>query len=218
MSITSSQIQRWCFVCVVWLSTTQRYSIYNNIKQWYLLLGLFRVQYWHQQIISIFSWKVTRWLTLINYQHRIHHGILWLTLNQLYTNVQGSVTSLCVFEIQLKLNDAALRIEVNINALDLPSSPDAHVYSCLQEHITKLQVKWLHNVRLLISTFWYCSDCVIFSMLWLKGFAQTSLNWCPVNHYSRLNDAILKYIIPFCYFFMQYSFCPNCLYRLFQKA
>ncbi|XP_029316630.1 MAP3K12-binding inhibitory protein 1 [Cottoperca gobio] len=43
------------------------------------------------------------------------------------------------FGKELKLSDAALRIEVNINAVDLPSSPDAHVYSCLQEHITKLQ-------------------------------------------------------------------------------
>ncbi|KAM9341510.1 MAP3K12-binding inhibitory protein 1 [Symphorus nematophorus] len=43
------------------------------------------------------------------------------------------------FGKELKLSDAALRIEVNINALDVLSSPDAHVYSCLQEHITKLQ-------------------------------------------------------------------------------
>ncbi|XP_044022936.1 MAP3K12-binding inhibitory protein 1 isoform X1 [Siniperca chuatsi] len=43
------------------------------------------------------------------------------------------------FGKELKLSDAALRIEVNINAVDLPSSPDTHVYSSLQEHITKLQ-------------------------------------------------------------------------------
>ncbi|KAK5857730.1 hypothetical protein PBY51_010955 [Eleginops maclovinus] len=43
------------------------------------------------------------------------------------------------FGRELKLSDAALRIEVNIDAVDLPSSPDAHVVSCLQEHITKLQ-------------------------------------------------------------------------------
>ncbi|KAL3049552.1 hypothetical protein OYC64_008909 [Pagothenia borchgrevinki] len=43
------------------------------------------------------------------------------------------------FGRELKLSDAALRIEVNIDAVDLPSSPDAHVHSCLQEHITKLQ-------------------------------------------------------------------------------
>ncbi|XP_042372996.1 MAP3K12-binding inhibitory protein 1, partial [Plectropomus leopardus] len=39
----------------------------------------------------------------------------------------------------LKLSDAALRIEVNIDAVDLLSSPDPHMLSCLQEHITKLQ-------------------------------------------------------------------------------
>ncbi|KAF1374604.1 hypothetical protein PFLUV_G00230830 [Perca fluviatilis] len=44
------------------------------------------------------------------------------------------------FGKELKLGDAALRIAVNIDAVGLPSSPDAHVYSCLQEHITKLQV------------------------------------------------------------------------------
>ncbi|KAF3845173.1 hypothetical protein F7725_008336, partial [Dissostichus mawsoni] len=43
------------------------------------------------------------------------------------------------FGRELKLSDAALRIEVNIDAADIPSSPDAHVHSCLQEHITKLQ-------------------------------------------------------------------------------
>ncbi|KAK5886704.1 hypothetical protein CesoFtcFv8_017709 [Champsocephalus esox] len=43
------------------------------------------------------------------------------------------------FGRELKLSDAALRIEVNVDAADLPSSPDAHVHSCLQEHITKLQ-------------------------------------------------------------------------------
>nr|ACQ57869.1 MAP3K12-binding inhibitory protein 1 [Anoplopoma fimbria] len=43
------------------------------------------------------------------------------------------------FGRELKLSDAALRIEVNIDAVDLPSSPDTHVYNCLQEHITQLQ-------------------------------------------------------------------------------
>ncbi|XP_045919500.1 MAP3K12-binding inhibitory protein 1 isoform X3 [Micropterus dolomieu] len=43
------------------------------------------------------------------------------------------------FGKELKLNDAALKIEVNIDAVDLPSSPDAHVYNSLQGHITKLQ-------------------------------------------------------------------------------
>ncbi|XP_078134101.1 MAP3K12-binding inhibitory protein 1 [Sander vitreus] len=44
------------------------------------------------------------------------------------------------FGKKLQLGDAALRIAVNIDAVGLLSSPDAHVYSCLQEHITKLQV------------------------------------------------------------------------------
>uniref|UniRef100_A0AAQ4P0E7 MAP3K12 binding inhibitory protein 1 n=1 Tax=Gasterosteus aculeatus aculeatus TaxID=481459 RepID=A0AAQ4P0E7_GASAC len=43
------------------------------------------------------------------------------------------------FGKELKLSDAALRIEVNIDALDLPSSPDAHVYNSLQQHVTQLQ-------------------------------------------------------------------------------
>nr|XP_046269762.1 MAP3K12-binding inhibitory protein 1 [Scatophagus argus] len=43
------------------------------------------------------------------------------------------------FGKELKLSDAALRIEVNVDALDLPPSPNVHVYSRLQEHITKLQ-------------------------------------------------------------------------------
>ncbi|XP_010742943.3 MAP3K12-binding inhibitory protein 1 [Larimichthys crocea] len=43
------------------------------------------------------------------------------------------------FGRELKLSDAALRIEVNIDAVDVPSSPDARVSGCLQEHIAKLQ-------------------------------------------------------------------------------
>lgn len=43
------------------------------------------------------------------------------------------------FGKELKLGDAALRIEVNIDAVSPLSSPAAHVYSCLQQHITKLQ-------------------------------------------------------------------------------
>ncbi|XP_035530519.1 MAP3K12-binding inhibitory protein 1 [Morone saxatilis] len=43
------------------------------------------------------------------------------------------------FGKELKLSDAALKIEVNLDAVDLPSSPDAHAFKCLQEHITKLQ-------------------------------------------------------------------------------
>ncbi|KAI3367487.1 hypothetical protein L3Q82_026337 [Scortum barcoo] len=43
------------------------------------------------------------------------------------------------FGKELKQSDAALRIEVNLDAVDLSSSPDAHLHSSLQEHITKLQ-------------------------------------------------------------------------------
>ncbi|XP_022606664.1 MAP3K12-binding inhibitory protein 1 [Seriola dumerili] len=42
------------------------------------------------------------------------------------------------FGKELKLDVAALRIEVNTDAVNPPSSA-ANVYSCLQEHITKLQ-------------------------------------------------------------------------------
>lgn len=53
--------------------------------------------------------------------------------------------SFFVFAIKLKLGDGALRIEVNNSAVNLPSSEAAHIYSCLQKHIIKLQVKWLHT-------------------------------------------------------------------------
>ncbi|XP_068436553.1 MAP3K12-binding inhibitory protein 1 isoform X2 [Clinocottus analis] len=43
------------------------------------------------------------------------------------------------FGKELKLSDAALRIEVSIDAVDLPSSPDTRVYKCLQQHVTQLQ-------------------------------------------------------------------------------
>ncbi|TNN85120.1 MAP3K12-binding inhibitory protein 1 [Liparis tanakae] len=43
------------------------------------------------------------------------------------------------FGKELKLSDAALRIEVSIDAVDLPSSPDSRVYACLQQHVTQLQ-------------------------------------------------------------------------------
>ncbi|KAM6917150.1 MAP3K12-binding inhibitory protein 1 [Lycodopsis pacificus] len=49
------------------------------------------------------------------------------------------LTLLSDFGKELKLSDAALRVEVSIDAVDLPSSPDAHVYNCLQEHVTQLQ-------------------------------------------------------------------------------
>lgn len=43
------------------------------------------------------------------------------------------------FGKELKFGEAALRIEVDSSAVNLQSCPAAHVYSCLQEHITKLQ-------------------------------------------------------------------------------
>uniref|UniRef100_A0A1A7XRS5 MAP3K12 binding inhibitory protein 1 n=1 Tax=Iconisemion striatum TaxID=60296 RepID=A0A1A7XRS5_9TELE len=43
------------------------------------------------------------------------------------------------FGKELKLGDAALRIEVNPGAVVLFSSSEAGVYGCLQQHITKLQ-------------------------------------------------------------------------------
>lgn len=48
--------------------------------------------------------------------------------------------NLHTFCLKLKLGDAALKIDVNPSAVNLPSSPPTHVYSCLQGHITKLQV------------------------------------------------------------------------------
>lgn len=47
--------------------------------------------------------------------------------------------------MQLKLGEKVLRIDVNVDALDLPSSPDPHIYNCLQEHIMKLQVNCLYS-------------------------------------------------------------------------
>ncbi|CAN9502376.1 unnamed protein product [Ophioblennius macclurei] len=43
------------------------------------------------------------------------------------------------FGKEVKLGEAALRIEVDSSAVNLQSCPAAHVYSCLQNHITKLQ-------------------------------------------------------------------------------
>ncbi|XP_028995897.1 MAP3K12-binding inhibitory protein 1 [Betta splendens] len=43
------------------------------------------------------------------------------------------------FGKELKLGDGAVRIEVNNSAVSLPSPAVAHVYSCLQKHIIKLQ-------------------------------------------------------------------------------
>ncbi|XP_068608099.1 MAP3K12-binding inhibitory protein 1 isoform X2 [Brachionichthys hirsutus] len=43
------------------------------------------------------------------------------------------------FGKELKLSNAVLRIEVNLDALDVSPSPDYHLCSCLQAHISKLQ-------------------------------------------------------------------------------
>ncbi|CAL1575465.1 unnamed protein product [Knipowitschia caucasica] len=43
------------------------------------------------------------------------------------------------FEKELNFGDAALRIHVETEAVDLTSSSAAHVYSCLQRHVSKLQ-------------------------------------------------------------------------------
>ncbi|KAM3870978.1 MAP3K12-binding inhibitory protein 1 [Diretmus argenteus] len=43
------------------------------------------------------------------------------------------------FGEELKLGDDVLKIEVNVDAVGLQLSPAAHVYSCLQQHISKLQ-------------------------------------------------------------------------------
>ncbi|XP_013880760.1 MAP3K12-binding inhibitory protein 1 isoform X2 [Austrofundulus limnaeus] len=43
------------------------------------------------------------------------------------------------FGKELRLGEAALKIEVNPSAVDLSSFSEAHVYGCLQEHIVKLQ-------------------------------------------------------------------------------
>lgn len=53
-------------------------------------------------------------------------------------------------KFQLKLNNAVLRIDVNTDALDLSSTPLAQVYSSLQQHITKLQVKCFTSMLMLI--------------------------------------------------------------------
>ncbi|XP_076603977.1 MAP3K12-binding inhibitory protein 1 [Chaetodon auriga] len=53
--------------------------------------------------------------------------------------MRAILTVLADFGKELKLNDAALRVEVNTDAVDLLSPPVAHVHRCLQEHINKLQ-------------------------------------------------------------------------------
>ncbi|XP_034531125.1 MAP3K12-binding inhibitory protein 1 isoform X2 [Notolabrus celidotus] len=53
------------------------------------------------------------------------------------------------FGRELKMGENALRIDINVDAVDLPSSPEAHVYSYLQEHIMKLQAV-SENVKILM--------------------------------------------------------------------
>lgn len=43
------------------------------------------------------------------------------------------------FGKELKLGENVLRIDVDVDAVELSSSPDAHIYNCLQKHIMKLQ-------------------------------------------------------------------------------
>ncbi|KAK7940430.1 hypothetical protein WMY93_003756 [Mugilogobius chulae] len=44
------------------------------------------------------------------------------------------------FGKELKIGDAALKIHVQTNTVEVQSSSAAHVYNCLQQHISKLQV------------------------------------------------------------------------------
>lgn len=57
-----------------------------------------------------------------------------------YTDCMDSLLQLLAdFGEELKFGDAALKIDVNPSAVNLQSSPPAHVYSSLQGHIAKLQ-------------------------------------------------------------------------------
>lgn len=51
-----------------------------------------------------------------------------------------------LLNFQLQLNNGVLRVEVNIDALDLSSTPRAQVFGSLQQHITTLQVKRVHSL------------------------------------------------------------------------
>ncbi|XP_028293906.1 MAP3K12-binding inhibitory protein 1 [Gouania willdenowi] len=53
--------------------------------------------------------------------------------------VSRLLTILSDFSKQLNLDDDVLKVQVNPSAATLPSSQTAHVYNCLQEHITKMQ-------------------------------------------------------------------------------
>uniref|UniRef100_A0A3B3ZH86 Uncharacterized protein n=1 Tax=Periophthalmus magnuspinnatus TaxID=409849 RepID=A0A3B3ZH86_9GOBI len=52
---------------------------------------------------------------------------------------------------RLKFGDAALKIHVQLDSVDLHSSSAAHVYSCLQQHISKL--------------FWFIYNCLNFILI-----------------------------------------------------
>lgn len=102
----------------------------------------------------------------------------------LQANVEDIITSLCVSAVKLKLGDAALRVDVNMDAVSPLSSPAAHVYSCLQHHITKLQVMWLlFNCMMAL-----CEDEKGFSFP--RSYGQCfkknhlSINVCPQTTFS----------------------------------
>lgn len=63
-------------------------------------------------------------------------------LNILHSCVKLNFGIIC-FQMKLQLGDTALRIEVNHGAVNLSSSSEALLHGCLQEHIAKLQVKWM---------------------------------------------------------------------------
>lgn len=68
-----------------------------------------------------------------------------------------------------------LRIDVNTDALDLSSTPPAQVYSSLQQHITKLQVK--------------CFTSMLTLMCYIGENNQMITKWFPVKTtfwYTRL--------------------------------
>lgn len=53
--------------------------------------------------------------------------------------VTEMLKELAGFGTELRFGDAALKVHVELNAVDLQSSSAAHVYKCLQQHISKLQ-------------------------------------------------------------------------------
>jgi len=96
----------------------------------------------------------------------------------------------CVCE-KLKLSDAALRIEVSIDAVDLPSSPDTRVYACLQQHVTQLQVKWLrlvelHDFIVVIKTKRFFAELMTKSIIIYEGTRLFILLKCIISCYACL--------------------------------